>query len=155
MNGKFRLRLGNIEIDWEGDTEFLKSDLPAVLTSIKGGLDKLGIAEAIVRDERKPPVRLNSGTTSSVAAKLSVSNGPELFLAALAKLQLVDSNAVASRADILKEMQSTKSHYKKSYGSNLSQIIASLMTNGKINEPKTGEYTLTHTEQARIAGVLS
>jgi hypothetical protein len=96
MTAKLRIKAKGIEIEWEGEVEYLKNDLPDLITAIVAAL---GINSADGDDgedeaddsEASGGSGLKSGktfTTASIAAKLKPGTATDLFKVALAKLQL-------------------------------------------------------------------
>ena len=156
MSAKLRIKTKAVEIEWEGDAEFLKSDVPvlvaSILEAIKGGRD---IEEHDEPDrDSADDVTPSKFTTASAAAKVQAKTGPELFKVALAKLQS-DGIEPAPRAQIHKEMQSASKFYKQSMLNNLNRTINSLLTSGEVNEPETGVFALTHATQEALLKRIS
>ena len=67
------------------------------------------------------------------------------------KLQMSDAVEPASRAQIHDEMKLAPRAYKPSMHKNLSQTIASLMDQGEINEPSSGNFVLSHPIYEQLA----
>jgi hypothetical protein len=80
-------------------------------------------------------------TTSAIATKISVSSGPELVIAAVARLMIVLNGVHATRKDILKEMQTATAYYKDSYSGNLGAALKTLVTGGKLNDLGGDKYS--------------
>lgn len=80
-------------------------------------------------------------TTSAIATKLSVSSGPDLVIAAVARLMIVLNGNHATRKDILKEMQTATAYYKDSYSGNLGSSLKTLVTGGKLNDLGSDKYS--------------
>jgi hypothetical protein len=148
---KIKIKLGPIEIEYKGSETFLKEELPQLLSAVSDLYAKSHssindsptnpIKDATSPDDlKKPPLE---ATTGSIAAKLNVKSGPELILAAAARLTLVLGTPKFSRQQISDEMKTATAYYKATYLSNLSMSIASLVKGKKLNEPTTGNYALT------------
>jgi hypothetical protein len=84
-------------------------------------------------------------TTGSIAAKLDCKSGPELVMAAAARLTFVLQTATFARQKIIDEMKTASAYYKSTYVSNLSSSLNNLVKDGKLNEPSQGNYALTAT----------
>jgi hypothetical protein len=156
MSAKLRIKTKEIEIEWEGEVEFLKSEVPALIASIVeaiGSGGKLEEFDEAVRDSSDEAIP-SRFTTASAAAKVQAQTGPELFKVALAKLQS-DGVEPAPRAQIHKEMQSASKFYKQSMLNNLNRTIDSLLTSGEVNEPEKGVYALTHVAQEALLKRIS
>jgi hypothetical protein len=156
MTAKLRIKAKGIEIEWEGEVDYLKNDLPDLIAAIVAAL---GINAG---DDDEPddagqgdvPRTGKTFTTASLAAKIKPTSGTDLFKVALAKLQLSDKIEPATRAQIHKEMQAAPKFYKPSMKNNLNNAIDTLLGQGAINEPSDGQYTLTESAQTEIQGKI-
>lgn len=146
MTAKLRIKAKGIEIEWEGEVDYLKNDLPDLIAAI---VTALGIDANDDSSEEgadtgnaslKPGIRT---TTAALAAKLKPGTGAELFKLALAKLQLSDNVEPATRAQIHNEMKTASKFYKQNMKNNLNNMIDTLLGQGAINEPTSGSYALT------------
>lgn len=145
MTAKLRIRTKGIEIEWEGEVEFLKSELPGLVGAIIEAIGDSGFIENA--PEVEPPISGNGQatfTTASLAAKIQPKTGPDLFKVALAKLHLSDNLQEATHLQVLEEMKNAKQFYKQAMQKNLSKSIVSLLNKREINEPSSGKYTLSH-----------
>jgi hypothetical protein len=150
VSSKLRIRIGEVEIDYEGTEEFLKQDLPQLLKtamelhkasggSISGGTGKTGAT-----DGSASAPKVASLTTGGIAAKLGAKSGSDLLKAAAAYLALVKNAQTFSRQQLLSEMQSATSYYKKSYSTNLTKYIkTALQKDGFLSETAKNSYALT------------
>lgn len=144
MTAKLRIKTKGVEIEWEGEVDYLKNDLPDLISSIVAAL---GISRSDDEDGESEVTIGGAGktfTTSSLAAKVKPSTATELFKVALAKLQLSDKVEPATRAQIHNEMKNAAKFYKPSMKNNLNNTIETLLGQGAINEPSAGTYALTH-----------
>jgi hypothetical protein len=156
VSAKLRIKAKGIEIEWEGEVEFLKSEVPALIASIIEAIGGGAPEESEESDEGAantfngagPPSRF---TTASAAAKLQARSATDLFKAALLKLQMSDGVEPASRAQIHDEMKLAPRAYKPSMLGNLSKTIASLMDQGEVNEPSTGNFVLSDSTYEQLA----
>ena len=148
---KLRIKLGELEVEYEGSEAFLRAELPLLLKSI-ADLHKTADVFAGSRSAG-PAVKANSQagaggaaavnlSSSSIAAKLGFKDGGDLLLAACLHLALAKGKESFSRTEILSEMKSAKSYFKKSYGSNLSNYLNTLVTSGKLLQGAGGEYAI-------------
>ena len=154
MDGKFRLRAKGMEIEWEGNVEFLRDELPSIVEAFVASLG------AFSDDDLDEPAgeELNpngSGdriqiTTAALAGKMHLKTGGELLKAALARLHLVNGHQTANRKEILREMQTAKSLYRPSMSANLSATIANLIKVREVNEPLHRHYALMPSELERF-----
>ena len=159
MTAKLRIKAKGIEIEWEGEVDYLKNDLPDLIAAIVAALginageddEDNGAADAGEPAVFKPG---RTFTTAALAAKLKPGSGSDLFKVALAKLQLSDKIEPATRAQIHREMQAAPKFYKPSMKNNLNNAIDTLLGQGAINEPSTGQYALTDAAQEEIQGKI-
>lgn len=151
---KIRIKIGRIEIEYEGSHDYLSEDLPKLLQTVTalradvGGDDEGNGGEPTKSSNFK-------GTVAAIAAQLGAKSGPDLVIAALAKLTLVDNIEAPSREALLTAMKSATAYYKQTYSGNLSGALKSLQTKGRITEPATDRYALTATEVQQLTGKLS
>ena len=156
MSAKLRIKAKGIEIEWEGEVEFLKTEVPdliaSIIEAIGDGLpeEPEGAGEGTT-NATSGTSPSNRFTTASAAAKLQAKFASELFKAALLKLQMSDGVEPASRAQIHDEMKLAPRVYKPSMRGNLSQTIGSLMDQGEINEPSSGNYVLSDSTYEQLA----
>jgi hypothetical protein len=156
MESKVRIKLGPIEIDYEGSEEFLKTELPNLIKSIS----ELHKTARIPFEE---PVQLETGggqgkfqlTTGSIAAKLACSSGPDLILAAAAHFTISEGKSTFTRQQLLEELRTASHYYKSSYSANLSKYLNGLAKTGKINEPTNGTFALSANTRDELEGRLA
>jgi hypothetical protein len=156
VSAKLRIKTKGIEIEWEGEVEFLKSEVPDLIASI---IEAIGgeLPEGSEESGEGAASAFNGAsasrpfTTASAVAKLQARSAPELFKAALLKLQLSDGVEPASRAQIHDEMKLAPRAYKPTMLGNLSKTIAGLMDQGELNEPSTGSFVLSDSTYEQLA----
>jgi hypothetical protein len=152
---KIRIKLGSIEVDYEGSESFLKEELPSLLAAVS---DLYQRSSHSVQDEPSAPelgglpigdngrseerARIEM-TTGSIAAKLNVKSGPDLILAAAARLCIVDDLAKFSRKQLIEQMRSATAYFKPTYVNNLSSSLNTLLKDGRLNEPSKDTFALT------------
>jgi hypothetical protein len=156
MTAKLRIKAKGIEIEWEGEVDYLKNDLPDLIAAIVAAL---GISpgdddDAEEGDAAAPLNPEMKFTTAALAAKVQPKTSADLFKVALAKLQLSDKIEPAERAQIHNEMKNAPKIYKPSMFKNLSQTIGQLLSAGEINEPATGKFALTPKAQQEVQAKL-
>lgn len=147
MSSKLRIRIGEVEIDYEGTEEFLKQELPTLLKTAMELHKAAGPASGGRGDNSavgaKGKVTVPTLTTGTIAARLKAKSGPTLLMAAAAHLTFVATKATFSRQDLLTEMQSATSYYRKSYSNNLSKYLSGAVTEGKLQESAKNVYALS------------
>lgn len=156
MSAKLRIKAKGIEIEWEGEVEFLKTEVPDLIASIIQAIGSaVGNADEQEGSGDDGSQLAAKFTTASAAAKLQPGSGNELFKIALAKLQISDGIEPAPRAQIHNEMKAAPKFYKPAMRGNLSKMIDSLLAAGEINEPSKGVFALSHSAHQSIAERLS
>ncbi|MEA5477986.1 hypothetical protein VB774_10185 [Pseudanabaena galeata UHCC 0370] len=152
LSSKIRIKLGEIELEFEGTEQYIRSDLPNLLEQIctysvlEANQPKLEVdieeSEELPAnpDPTKQKVQM---TTNSIAAKMEVKTGTDLLLAACAHLCLVKGIELFERKNILAEMQTASNYYKESYGGNLSKSLSTLVKTNKLIERSKDKYALT------------
>lgn len=160
MTTKIKIRIGAIEIEYEGPEAFLKEELPALVTAL-ATLHKTAVKDKLEQEEEheetkdKKKGNVVQLSTNSIAAKLKVTSGSELVMAAAARLALGLGKATFSRKDITKEMKTATSYHKKTYLNNLTKSINGLVTGQKLLEQSQGIYALHAEERKRLEATLA
>lgn len=161
MNSKIRIKLGAIEVEYEGSEAFLKEELPALLHAVSDLYAKSGGTVVSPEGETSTHSGANINgatslemTTASIASKLAVNSGPQLVLAAAAHLRFVKNLDKFPRKQLIEQMRSASSFFKESYVSNLSKTIKVLMKENKLNEPSNEVYALTHAAEQDLRSRL-
>lgn len=161
-SSRIRIKMGQIEVEYEGSHAFLKEDLLALLSAVvdlkqkAGGADLEsehgGVDELKKKDKAAATV---TGTVGALAAKLNVSSGPDLIIAAAAKLTFVDGAETFSRPQLLTSIKTASNYYKKTYNNNLSAYLKTLQADQRLTEPSTNNFALTAAEKKKLEGLLA
>src|SRR5690348_16260150 len=96
MSSKIKIKVGPVEVEYEGSEEFLKNELAELLSSIS----KLYRESGASSQPPTPPAGNgigSIGTTGAIAVKLQASSGSDLALAAAARLYLGHQKASFTR----------------------------------------------------------
>jgi hypothetical protein len=146
MEAKVHIRVDELEVDCEGSEEFLRQELPKILGAIEQLRENApaprtpkGGAGSLKHEKSLPP---NKMTTTTLAAKLKCKKGPELVLAAAAKLTICDQQSTFSRNDLITEMKSATGFFKASYINNLSNSLSTLVKDQQLHEVSPNTYSL-------------
>jgi hypothetical protein len=146
MDSKIRIKMGQIEVEFEGTEEFLKTDLLSLLEKIAELYQKKQPNEGILPDEESSSdsesSKLGNVSITTIASKLKVKTGKELVIAACAYFTFVRGIHEFSRVQILKEMQEAKNYYQNNYSKNLTRYIQQLLTEDVVNETAAKKYSL-------------
>jgi hypothetical protein len=166
---KIKIKLGAIEVEYEGSETFLKEELPQLLSAVSELYSKAHASGAAslsgIGAPHQPVASSSSGTgaaqkpkleatTGSIAAKLAAKSGPELILAAAARLTFVSQTPTFARQKLIDEMKTASAYYKATYLNNLTSYLNGLVKDGKLNEPSQGNYALTASSLKDLEGRL-
>src|SRR5262245_42346929 len=111
MTIKARIKTATLEVEYEGAVEFFKNEFLEIIGTLKdqastGQPSHSSKALATrVTDSGASASSGSSGTTRSLAARLGVKTGPELLMAAAARLHLVEDRVSFKRQDLLEEIK--------------------------------------------------
>ena len=154
---KIVLKIGHLEVEYEGSEAFLKEDIFRLMEKVIGFHAEHSTAlsadlpQATTEDEDatvgQPETNMS---TSTIATRLNAKSGPELAIAAAAHLTLVQDKEKFSREEIHNDMKSSPNHYKKSMSGNLSLSLQSLIKGGRLNEISDGHYALSAPERKKM-----
>ena len=160
MSSKIRIKMGPLEVDYDGSEEFLKEELPNLLSSLSTLYKERGVKNEGSNggEERSPgDVERNSieGTTATVASKLNVKTGPELILAACAHLTFVKGSDTFTRTQIYDECKSATAYFSESTRKNFSAYLKNLVKAGKLIERARDTYALPADERKALETQLA
>lgn len=155
-----RAAFGALTVEVEATRSFLRDDFLNVLhdlrefaaeapsTAIVTNSSSNGVAVASA-----PESRLDL-TTSSIAAAMNARTGSQLAMAAAAKLTLCDGRDRFNRRDVMAEMRSAGSFFKKTYSSNFTNYLNTLLKDRKLNEVGNGVYALPEATRREVQELL-
>ncbi|MBI1218484.1 MAG: hypothetical protein GC186_08035 [Rhodobacteraceae bacterium] len=164
---KIKLKVGSIELEYEGDPAFLKEGLESLLVTMTD-LAKIAPSEepameqeqeaTVPREKTVKPPNGHQLSTSTLAAHLGAKTCPELVVCALANLELIQGKSGAVRKEISDQMKSATAYYKSSMqGGNLTTALSNLTKAKRINDIGSGRFSLNATErtslEAKIAAI--
>jgi len=154
-NAKIRIKVGSIEIDYEGDETFLKGDLLKVVQD----LQKVAPAAPFTsvksaNGESKSTAGAPSLTTKSIATALGAKSGSDLAEAAVAHLAIIKGMTTFKRAEINDAMKSASGIYNANMTANLTKILHTLLNQKTIVETAADTYSLTPDAEAKLKGQL-
>ncbi|MEQ5807713.1 hypothetical protein J3369_09865 [Alteromonas sp. NFXS44] len=161
MESKIKIKMGPIEIEYEGSEGFLKEELPALLSAVSDLYRESGVTE-VQPTQRQPstaeaskPITENNvanfqGTTGSLAAILGVKSGPDLIMAAAGRLTLAVGQGTFTRSQISNEIRSASAYYKRTYSNNLTKYLNQLVKAQKLMETGKDTYALSASEKSNM-----
>ena len=163
MSSSVRIKLGPVEFECTASEEFLKVELPVLITGM-AQLYKDNFAE--MRTAPAAPAVPGGGgaivaaanqldlTTNSIAAKLRVKTGSDLVMAAALRLTRMGKVSF-SRAEIVAQMREAAAYFKQTYVDNLSTYIKTLLTAGKLLENAKDTYALSEASRTELEARLA
>jgi hypothetical protein len=143
-HSKIRLRIGEIEVEYEGSEAFLKADLPALLETVVDLHQTVGLKSSKDNgQERNAAIpEIDSLSTSTVASKIGGKTGTDLAFAAAVYLAVGLKKEKFTRAEILEQMKAASSYFKKNYIANLSGYLKTLIKGCKLHQVADDTYSL-------------
>ncbi len=158
-DARIRIKLGQIEIEYEGDAKFLKADL---LETVKQVLDLQKTHPAAAAASAPPAAQVGGASggeinysTDTIATMLGANSGPEVVIAAAAHLHFVKGNTTFTSKEISTEVRTATSHFKKSFLSNLRTILKSLTKRQRLRLGSAGTYSLSGSETQKLKAKLA
>lgn len=153
MDLKFGLKIGHIEMQFEGSAEIFEAKFEPVLKELvefgKGNFDLQEVSKTNgVSAPSKNPVP--SMTVKSVAAKLGANSGSDLLYAAIATLSVLKQKEKITRQEINDEMKAAVGYYKPSYSSNLSNYIETLLKQGTLIEVSKDVFAVKESARSEM-----
>lgn len=147
-DSRIRIRVGDCEIEYEGDDGFAREGVLALLKeAMLVAPPKLrqktaigGAADQAASFQSKPSSGL---TISTIAAHLNPDGTQDLAMCALAKLQLIDGKQHADKTEIWETMRGATGYFKSSMAKNFPRDLGRMVRGKKINEVGAHVYALT------------
>lgn len=158
MTAKIRIKVGSMELEYEGDPSFLTDGIDALLT-------KIGDLSTRVPTHPNPApatatTTINGGTpfnpdsfnvsTNTIAAHMDAKKGSELVISAMAQLELVQGKSSSGRAEILAEMKGATTYFNENMRKNMSSMLTSLTKSKRVNQIASDAYALSATEKQKV-----
>jgi len=147
MSTKVKIKIGSVEVEFEGSEEFLKSELMKLVSSVSELYKESSLVippggTGMPSNEEGKTIQWD---TDTIASKLACKTGPDLVLAASAHHAFAAGKKSYNRKEIHEEMKTATGHYKESFsGGNLTRYFKSLVKKGKLNELVAGKtYALS------------
>ena len=160
-NARIRIKLGQIEIEYEGDAAFLKKDLFETVKEV------FELQKTYPAPATPPPGALAapaggaSGgeidhSTDTIATLIGAKTGSDLVIAAAAHLHFVQGKPSFTRQEIITEMRTAPSYFKETYVNNLSKSLRTL-TKGKdrLRRGSKDTYALSKNEKLDLETKLA
>ena len=164
---KIRMKVGAIELEYEGDAAFLGGDIEALFERMSGLLTKTPAnvrsrileAEESAVDGKGDLTSTGNGhfslSTNTIAAHLDAKTGPQLVMCAMAQIELIQGKASSSRHEVISEMKNATTYYKQTMVNNLSTSLSGLVKAKRINQIAKDTYALNAAERKQFEAKLA
>jgi hypothetical protein len=158
---QIKLTVRDVSIEYDGDEEFFKSSVPDILkkmAEVSGPTIALrpasGASAGNAGGGGESGGDIPKHSTNTIAKLTGATTGPDLIMAAVAKLVIIDENPTAKRDDITREMRAATSYYKKTYTNNLSKYLETLTKADQLRLVSEGNYGLPAKARESLEGKL-
>jgi hypothetical protein len=152
---KITIRYGNVQAEFEGSEEFIKSDFLNLVSDIVELTSAAPIPAQPSAAAQASSSSLNLGV-KSISARLGNSTGPDLARAAAAYLTLVEGKETFSQQELLAAMKSATGIYKQTtHGKNSGKILSSLLANNILLQTATGTFCLAEDQREQVSRLLN
>ena len=152
MNSKMKIKVGQIEIEYEGTEDFLKKEMPTLLKQVSELFAPSEISDATLSTSGSSNLELS---TANIASRLGAKTGADVVVAACANLSLVQKKHTYDRKTILTEMKKATGFYKSSYSANLTGTLATLVKNNDLVQNANNAYSLHAAKAKEIAAKIA
>lgn len=158
-SAKIRIKVGSMELEYEGDPAFLTGGIEALLTTMGDLAGRVPEETSAVDDSNlsaggstSPQFKNGafSFSTNTIAAHMDAKSGPELIICAMAQIELVQGKSQSNRSDILVEMKNAPTYFKETMRSNLSASLNNLVKAKRINQVGRDTYALSAAERKQV-----
>ena len=158
---KFQIKFGDFEVSYEGDKSFMKDDILHLIEKSVGLYAEHGkrlpvepVASKMNGASANMPDKLDL-SANTIATILEVKSGPDLVIAASAKLTLADGKDRIDRKEILSTMKTATPFYKKTYNNNFSRYLDRLVKADRLRLVAANVYTISPQERKSLSGKLA
>ena len=160
VNSRIRLKMGDIEVEYEGSEDFVKSELLSLVSQVASLYRETGLGLGPMDMPPTPkgdsvPESGVSGTTGTIASRLDSRTGPGLLTAAAAHLTFVKGLSLFTRQQLHDEMKTAKPYYKGTYSKNLSYYLQRLVKTGQFVESAKDTYALSANKNKELESILA
>jgi len=164
MTSRIRVKMGPIEVEYEGSEIFLKYELLQFLGAISELYGSSGIwapgtgvqdVSLTTPTEIGPASTGSEWSTATVAAKLDCTTGRDLVMAACARLAFGLGLGTFTRDQILGEMKAATAYYRENHRKNLTNYLRTLLKKSELVESAKGSYALSASARKRLEQQLA
>lgn len=155
---KIKIKVGEIEIEYEGDASFLKNDLLSIFKELSNANEHVAVTPKPAREKAHDShggKSVGKHSAVTIATLLKAKTGPDLVTVAAAYLHFSQGKSEFTRAEILAAMRTATGYWQKNFAANLSTSLEGLTKADKLRVVKEGTYSLPADEMKRIEVVLA
>jgi hypothetical protein len=155
MESRIRIKLGQMEVEYEGSEAFIKQELLDFVEKVSALHNMLPGREA--RNSGGDDTLALKLSTKSIAGMVGCKSGRDLVLSAAAHFTFSRATESFTRQQLLTEMQTAGGgYYKKSYSNNMTKYLDGLVKDGDLNEgTPAGTYSLSPNRRKTLEGQLA
>ena len=160
---QFKMSLNGLSLEFDGPENFFKgeiiqfieaaSKLAGPAPQVKGSTGSAGHSPSDTGPQI-PAGAIPNHSSNTIAKLLDAKTGPDLIMAAVAKVIIVDKKDTANRSEIVGEMKKASSYYKKTYNNNLSKYLETLTKSDSLRLASENNYGLPAKMREQIEGKL-
>ncbi|WP_375417147.1 hypothetical protein [uncultured Hymenobacter sp.] len=165
MDSKLKIKVGDLEIEFEGSEDYIKDGLlklVAEAVELLGGSRKSGEETSHSSSSSSNQGAATEGgssqvdmSTSTIASKIGGDSGTDLLLSAAAYLTFVQKKESFSRTDLLQESKNATSYYTQSVSKNLSAYLTRLVKAGKLVQRANDSYAMQSATRTQLLAQLA
>jgi hypothetical protein len=157
---KIKIKVGQIEIDYEGDAGFLKDGLLEIckeLTQLHEHIPAPRQPQEQSQSSIAAVVGKSAGkhSTVTIATVLGAETGPDLITVAAAYLHFSGGKVEFTRGQLLAAMKTASGYWKETYSNNLTAALDRLTKADKLRVVKDDTYSLPAKEITRLEAELA
>lgn len=158
---KIRLKIGPLEVEYEGKESFLQDGLFNLTEKLVGSYTEH--QSAFPTDSSPTHTQSGSATNANceidmsmdtIASRIEANTGTSLVIAACTYLTLVKKINSFPRQEIHQHMKKATSYYKKSMASNLTKMLHQLVRESRLHQGSGGNYALSAQEKHKAEKAL-
>ena len=154
----FKFQMGELCVEYRGEQSFIVDDLARVVQELLDAAPAEILADVSADEDttiESPQPQIQHMSTNTIAGNMGAKSGPDLVMAAIAHVQLVQRRDKATRSDIMSEMKKATTYYKSTFGSNLSSYLKTLVRARRLNLVAENTYALVASERSSMQAIMS
>lgn len=158
---KLRIKVGGIELEYEGRTDFLDKELMPTIRTVLKKIESQ-VAKAVATKEfseegaEVSSVSLDDDllSTNTIATAMNAKSGQDLVLAAMGHLMIVGGGKVVKRHELIADMKTAYRFFKQSSLNNLTFSLNRLSDRNLVRLVDKETYALSQEGYQMMKGIL-